>query len=51
MKGFNADSPLARLRIKRKALSTELNKLKRELVSQTGTERKKRALLNQISTI
>lgn len=51
MKKFNKDSPLARLQIKRKLLTTEVGNLKRELVSETGTERKKRALLKQINTI
>lgn len=50
MKNFNADSPVIRLQVKRKALTTELNNLKREITSHIGTERKKRALLKQIDS-
>lgn len=50
MKKFNADSVVVRLRTKQKALNLELNKLKREVTSEIGTERKKRALLKQIDS-
>lgn len=51
MKNFNADSPLTRLRIKRKALTIEINNIKKELTSEDTTERKKRALLRQLNTL
>lgn len=50
MKNFNADSPVVRLRTKQKSLNIELSKLKKEIVSGFGTERKKRDLLKQIAT-
>lgn len=50
MKNFNADTPVVRLRTKQKALNTELVQLKKEITSETGTERKKRALLKQINS-
>lgn len=51
MKKINADSPLIRLKLKKRALLTELNNLKRNLISQVGTERKKRSILKQIKSV
>lgn len=50
MKNINADTAVVRLRTKQKALYLELNRLKREVVTQLGTERKKRYLLKQIES-
>lgn len=50
MKNFNADTPIVRLRIKQKALNIDLNKLKREITTELGTERKRRDILKQISS-
>lgn len=50
MKRFNAEAPITRLRIEQKSLNSKLNQLRREITYETSTERKRRAIIKQISS-
>lgn len=51
MKNLSKNSPLVQLKLRKKSLNIELNSLKRQIIEQDSSERKKRGILKQINTV